>query len=123
MGLPAAGMAGPARDAGYLSRAVPLMGWEARYIGRPYVRDGYSAGGYHCWSLIRAVFHNECRINLESYGDVSATDLMKVVRRMEEGAGMPPFVHKVADDDRCPFDVVVMQGRERLANGKPGRMR
>ena len=74
-----------------------------RYVGLPF---GEGAGQVTCWSLVRAVYADTLGVVLPAYGEISARDLIRVARRMTDGAeeatwSVPP----------CPgvLDVVLMR--------------
>lgn len=102
------------------------MGWESNYVGRPYSRSG-AAPGFHCWGLVRDVLSRHAGIEVDAFGEISATDLLAVARAMGQGAGMPPFSTRIAAEaalqERAAqqFDVAVMRGRPVLLDGRRGR--
>ncbi len=103
------------------------MNWIARYIGVPFLDGGRSLSGYDCWGLVQVVFLNERGIELPSYGEISAHDLIRVARKIEqETVGeRGPWVEVVRSALR-PFDVVVMYRRRLAAHvglvALPGKM-
>ena len=75
--------------------------WWAPYIGRPFHPESFS-----CWGLVRAVYRAELGIELPAYGEVSARDLVRVVRAMRDFDG-PQWGEAVGG---CDYDVVLMRG-------------
>jgi cell wall-associated NlpC family hydrolase len=75
------------------------MTWWAGYIGLPYDTA-------HCWELVRRVYQDHRGIDLPSYGEVSARDLVRVAREIGKGqeAWEPVDVPQA-------FDVALMRGR------------
>lgn len=82
------------------------MHWVARYINVPYIDKGREFSGADCWGLIRLVYLHELGIDLPSYGEVSAENLAKVHRKVEEVAEQWEAVEPA---DIQPFDVCVMR--------------
>ena len=80
-----------------------MMDWWARYVGLPF-GDGPDA--HNCWALVVQVYADQRGIALPSYGDVSATDLMRVAREIERGQARETWV---AVDAPEPMDVVLMR--------------
>ena len=75
------------------------MNWWGRYIGMPYDRA-------HCWELVRKVYQDHRGIELPSYGEVSARDLVRVARKISEEQGAWDAV-----TEPQAFDVALMRGR------------
>lgn len=59
------------------------MTWWSRYIGAPFLSGGRGPVAYDCWGLCRAVYDDQLGIDLPSYGEISARDLVRVARAME----------------------------------------
>lgn len=100
-------MAGASRNTGTVSRPV-LVNWSARYISLPFVDGGRSFDGVDCWGLVRLIYATELNIQLESYGDISARNLIAVARNITNGKDGEEWteVHK---SDIEPYDAVVMR--------------
>lgn len=64
------------------------MHWTARYVGVPFVDDGRSIDGCDCWGLFRLVYTERLGIDLPSYGDTSARDLLGVTEAMSAGVAV-----------------------------------
>lgn len=75
------------------------MTWWGQYIGLPYETA-------HCWELVRRVYQNHRGIELPSYGEVSARDLVRVARKISEGQEAWEAV-----TEPQVFDVALMRGR------------
>ena len=58
------------------------MQWWSRYVGLPF---GEGRGQVTCWGLVRAVYADRLGVDLPSYGEISARDLVRVARAMEQG--------------------------------------
>lgn len=113
-------MAGAAGDAGRFAGIVSLMDWTSHYIGEPF-NPGGGPPGFHCWSLVRAILKDRADIEVPSYGDISAKELLAVAREMNAGAGLTPFSTKIEPRAAQALDVVVMHGRPRRLDGTPGQ--
>ena len=79
-----------------------MMHWSSSYVGTPF---GESSGEVTCWSLVCSVYRSMLGIDLPEYGEISARDLVRVARRMEEGKNDGWLeVHEPEE-----FDVVMMR--------------
>jgi cell wall-associated NlpC family hydrolase len=83
------------------------------YIGIPFIDGGRDMTGCDCWGLIRLVYRLEAGIELPSYGEIAAADLLAVARSMRDDAFADPW-RRVTDEPRRPMDVVLMR---RLGDG------
>jgi hypothetical protein len=76
--------------------------WWGRYVGIPF---GDGPGQMNCWALVVAVYRDQLGIDLPSYGEIAARDLLRIAKAMEVGK----------DDGWCaplhaqPFDVCLMR--------------
>lgn len=77
------------------------------YIDIPFVDGGRDRSGCDCWGLVRMV-HADAGINLPSYGEISAGELLAVAREMSGGMEDPVW-RRVDGERRRPLDVVVMR--------------
>lgn len=85
-------------------QGVVHVSWWARYVGLPYAEA-------HCWELVRRVYADRLGVDLPSYGEVSARDLVRVAQTIEAGAAgdrWQPVQHPQA------LDVALMRGRARV---------
>lgn len=82
------------------------MDWTSRYINIPYVNKGREFSGADCWGLVRLVYLHELGIELPDYGEVSADDLSKVHRKVED---VQEQWEAVAHNDIQAFDICVMR--------------
>jgi cell wall-associated NlpC family hydrolase len=85
-----------------------MRGWEARYVGMPYVDGGRNDKGVDCWGLVRLIYAEQLGIELPSYGEISAEDLLKVARRITAGKDGEEW-ENVTRETIQPFDVCVMR--------------
>ncbi|WP_164681912.1 C40 family peptidase [Fuscovulum blasticum] len=79
--------------------------WEA-YVGLPFVDGGRGPDAYDCWGLVRQVYADLLGIDLPSYGEISAMDLIRIARTMRAGADDGWRVPAIPDE----LDVVLMRG-------------
>lgn len=84
------------------------MNWTAKYINVPYLDGGRNRNGVDCWGLVRLVYASELNIDLPSYGEISAEDLIKVARNIDAGKDGETWVDVAAEETR-EFDVCVMR--------------
>lgn len=85
--------------------------WWGRYIGIPFVDRGFDLAGCHCWGLIWLVYRNERGVDLPTYGEISASDLIAIAREIDAGK-CDPWVPVVGE--RRPFDVQTMWSRIKI---------
>lgn len=75
--------------------------------GVPFVDGGRDYDGWDCWGLVRRAYNDVLRIDLPTYGEVSASDLRAVRRAFAEGAAVRETWRPVSDPQ--PLDVVGMR--------------
>jgi cell wall-associated NlpC family hydrolase len=92
--------------------------WAGRYIGIPFVEEGFDEAGCHCWGLVRLVMWRERSIELPRHGDISAGDLAAILRATAEEKASGTWVPVVGKPQ--PFDLQLMWAHARV-NGKPIR--
>lgn len=83
--------------------------WAEKYVGLPFVDGGRGWSGVDCWGLVRLIYKTEAKIDLPDYGEISASELIRVSRTIERDSKAEPWVEVV--DAPKPFDVLVMRGR------------
>lgn len=83
--------------------------WET-YVGIPFKDFGRGCDGVDCWGLVRLVLKNECNIEVPSYGEISASDLVKVTETISGESSFDPW-HPVEPHEVKAFDVALMRGR------------
>src|SRR5262249_47803278 len=108
LGLSAAGVAGRAGAAGHLPRIIPMR-WAEQYIGLPFKDFGRDFNGVDCWGLVRLVLKRECDIEVPSYGEISARDLI-VSKTIKQESSSEPW-SEVRRNDVQAFDVALLRGR------------
>ncbi|MFA7279822.1 MAG: NlpC/P60 family protein [Sterolibacterium sp.] len=95
------------------------MTWVANYVGMPFVDGGRDRKGCDCWGLVRLIYQNELKIELPSYGEISATDLVSIRDAMVDGRhNVETWVPVVGTPKE--FDVVVMAWAGRNFAGHVG---
>lgn len=100
------------------------MSWVARYIGIPFADDGLTRDGCHCWGLVRLVLSEECCLDLPTYGEQTAADLVAAARFFRGDSARDPWI-KVETPQK--FDVALMtamteEPRPRVIAGHCGVM-
>lgn len=85
--------------------AMSKRPWWERYVGLPFGEGPFEVT---CWGLVVLVYRQELDIDLPSYGEIPARDLLRIAKAMKAGAEA---------DDGWPvapvpeaFDVVLMRG-------------
>lgn len=82
------------------------MDWAAKYIGIPFADAGADRkDGCNCWGLVRLVLSEQCRLEVPTYGEISARDLVAAARAMRRDALQAPW--SVVAKPRA-FDVALM---------------
>ena len=84
-------MAQGVRDARPAAGIVPLMHWSAGYVGLPFVPMGRSRDGVNCWGLVALVYRERLGIELPSYGEISAFDLVRIAKEMTSATDGGPW--------------------------------
>lgn len=83
--------------------------WVGKYIGIPFLDSGFTAAGCNCWGLVHLVLRQERGIEVPTYGEISAADMVNAARRMTTDSASPPW-------SKCgtpqAFDVVLMTAKE-----------
>lgn len=79
--------------------------WFEKYVGLPFVDGGRSWSGVDCWGLVRLAFHDEKRIDLPTYGDIPACELIKIAYKVAEETAKEPWHPAVVPQ---AFDMAVM---------------
>lgn len=102
-------MAAAARTTGYFSGTVQVTQWE-RYVGLPFKNFGRDFDGVDCWGLVRLVLKTECNLDLPTYGEISAHDLMRVTDTIREESSCEPWI-PVDREYVKAFDVALLVGR------------
>lgn len=59
-----------------------MSDWWGRYVGLGFADGGRGPLSYDCWGLVRAVYADRLQVDLPSYGEISAHDLVRVARAM-----------------------------------------
>jgi cell wall-associated NlpC family hydrolase len=77
------------------------------YVGIPFRDGGRDREGCDCWGLVRLVYRDVAGIDLPSYGEIGATELLAIAREVGAAIRGDPW-RCVTDDPRRPLDVVVM---------------
>jgi cell wall-associated NlpC family hydrolase len=86
------------------------MKWVEKYCHIPFVNDGMSFDGCHCWGLVRLIYANECGIDLPAYASTTATDTDEVTGFVSSDSAARPWQAVVSLGEERAFDVVVMRG-------------
>lgn len=89
------------------------------YVGLPFAENGRDASGLDCWGLVRLVYRERLGIELPSYGEVEARDLLAVSRTITADSRVGPW-HQVGPGEDREFDVVLLRHRV-YTEGAPSR--
>lgn len=95
------------------------MIWAARYVGVPFKDGGRDIKGLDCWGCVCLCYRECLGIELPHYGEISASDLLRVRREIASGAASEPW-RKV--DVPAEFDVAVMRLPSGRGHGHVGVM-
>ena len=79
--------------------------WFEKYVGLPFVDGGRDWPGVDCWGLVRLAFKTEHKIELPTYGDIPASELIRIAYKVAEETAKEPW-HPV--DKPQMFDMAVM---------------
>lgn len=82
--------------------------WAEKYVGLPFVDGGRDWSGVDCWGLVKLVLEHECSIIVPSYGEISATELLKVASMVADEVQKEPWHPTISAQT---FDVAVMHKR------------
>ncbi len=84
------------------------MSWVNKYVGIPFKDGGRDLKGCDCWGLVRLVYQEELKIELPTYGEISAADLEQVSQAVTAGHDLEPW-EAISGSEIMSFDVVVMR--------------
>ncbi len=84
------------------------MTWVDRYLGMQFEDGGRGPETVDCWGLVRLIYLNELHIDLPSYGEISADDMLSVTSEIDLGKDGETW-QAVEQSDLRPFDVCVMR--------------
>ncbi|KFI24361.1 hypothetical protein CG51_18175, partial [Haematobacter missouriensis] len=77
----------------------------ADYIGVEY---GEEPEKFTCWSLVQQVYADQLGIELPIYGEIEASDLLRVARAMDEGQASDGWIEVMEPQE---YDVILMRAR------------
>ncbi len=84
------------------------MNWFEKYVGTRFIDGGRTSDGVDCWGLVRLIYQRELKIELPSYAEISAENLIAVSREITSGKDGEQWTD-VEQSAILPFDVVVMR--------------
>lgn len=85
-----------------------LPGWLPRYIGLPFQDGGRDFRGVDCWGLVRLVLRHEADIEVPSYAEIGARELLAIARAMRDDRR--DWIEVIPGTARV-FDVVLMRSQ------------
>lgn len=91
------------------------MQWVADYISIPFVDGGRDRRGVDCWGLVQLVYRDRLGVELPDYGEISASDLLRIAKRMKQDVAS-----WIKVEEPKALDVVLMLG---TPTGPDGRTR
>ena len=68
-----------------------IVRWAEKYLGLPFVDGGRTWSGVDCWGLVRLVFKHERGIELPTYGDIPASELIRIAYKVKEETAKEPW--------------------------------
>ena len=80
-----------------------MSAWWAPYIGVEY---GEGEGHFTCWSLVRQVYLDQLGIALPEYGEIEASDLLRVARAMGDAQESDGWIEVMEPQE---YDVILMR--------------
>lgn len=96
--------------------------WVEPYLDIPFVEEGDSHSGCHCWGLVRLVFREQRQIELPLFAGIAARDLRGVVSAIRRGVAVESDWMTVAGQWQ-PFDVILLTGDVPDGSGKTRTLR
>lgn len=78
------------------------------YVGVPFLDGGRDRSGWDCWGTVCTAYREEAGIELPSYGEISASELLRITRQMQAGAISETW-RRVDAEPRRKLDVVLMK--------------
>ena len=82
--------------------------WAARFIGIPFADQGHDFTGCNCWGLVHLVLKHRAGVDVPTYGEVSASDIVRANALFETEAISGPWIE--AGEPLRVFDVVLLRG-------------
>lgn len=79
------------------------------YVGIPFVDGGRTIEGCDCWGLVRLVLLREKGIEVPSYAEIGARQLLAIARAVVHATSSGEVWNPVGHLPRREFDVVVMK--------------
>jgi len=61
------------------------MMWWDKYVGLPFKDGARGPHEFDCWGIVQSSYRDHCGIDLPTYGDISAMDVIAVVKAMSKG--------------------------------------
>lgn len=98
-------MARNASNKGQTPGSVPIN-WVNKYVGIPFADRGRDFSGCDCWGLVWLAYKHVLDIELPSYCEISAKDLLSVAKYIGVNYEIEPWIP--VDNPRS-FDVAVMR--------------
>lgn len=85
--------------------------WVSKYLGVPFVPQGFDLKGLHCWGLIWLVYREQLGVELNKYLAFTADDIKTASKLFHEDSKKEPwhqYQGKLSEYEWKDFDVLVM---------------
>lgn len=94
--------------------------WVEDYLLVPYLDGGRDRSGADCWGLVRLVLLERAGVQVESYGEISATEMAAIARNARRVTA-PGGPWRAVEGEPREYDVLLMAGRFEAQDGTPRR--
>lgn len=89
--------------------------WVNKYLDIPYVNQGFSRAGVHCYGLVWLVYSQELGIVLDKYLPITAADIRAAAKTIRREASIGPWT-RVDNTLAQDFDFVLIAAYDEEKN-------